>query len=67
MWPLIALSSPANQVLTVGLASFTSGAKSASEWSVIAAGTLMVAAPLILIFVIFQRRIVSSFVFTGIK
>jgi sn-glycerol 3-phosphate transport system permease protein len=67
LWPLIALSSPANQVLTVGLASFTSGAESATEWGVIAAGTLLVAAPLILIFVIFQRRIVSSFVFTGIK
>jgi sn-glycerol 3-phosphate transport system permease protein len=34
---------------------------------VIAAGTLLVAAPLILVFVVFQRRIVSSFVFTGIK
>ncbi len=67
LWPLIALSSPENQVLTVGLASFTSGAESATEWGVIAAGTLLVAAPLILIFVIFQRRIVSSFVFTGIK
>jgi sn-glycerol 3-phosphate transport system permease protein len=67
LWPLIALSSPANQVLTVGLASFTSGAESATEWGVIAAGTLLVAAPLILIFVVFQRRIVSSFVFTGIK
>ena len=67
LWPLIALSSPANQVLTVGLASFTTGAESASEWGVIAAGTLLVAAPLILVFVVFQRRIVSSFVFTGIK
>jgi sn-glycerol 3-phosphate transport system permease protein len=67
LWPLIALSSPANQVLTVGLASFTTGAESATEWGVIAAGTLLVAAPLILVFVLFQRRIVSSFVFTGIK
>jgi sn-glycerol 3-phosphate transport system permease protein len=67
LWPLIALSSPANQVLTVGLASFTSGAESATEWGVIAAGTLLVAAPLIAVFVVFQRRIVSSFVFTGIR
>ncbi|MDE2580411.1 MAG: carbohydrate ABC transporter permease [Rhodospirillales bacterium] len=67
LWPLIALASPANQVLTVGLASFTTGAESASEWGVIAAGTLMVAAPLIVVFVVFQRRIVSSFVFSGIK
>ncbi len=67
LWPLIALASPANQVLTVGLASFATGAESATEWGVVAAGTLLVAAPLIAVFVVFQRRIVSSFVFTGIK
>src|SRR5208283_4093407 len=64
LWPLMALSSPRNQVLTVGLASFTSGAEAGSEWGVIAAGTFLVAAPLLLMFVLFQRRFVSSFVFS---
>ena len=67
LWPLMATSSPRNQVLTVGLASFTSGAEAGSEWGVIAAGTFLVAAPLLLMFVVFQRRFVSSFVFSGIK
>lgn len=67
LWPLMATSSPSNQVLTVGLASFTRGAESGSQWGVIAAGTFFVAAPLLLVFVMFQRRFVSSFVFTGIK
>ncbi len=67
LWPLMATSSPRNQVLTVGLASFTSGAEAGSEWGVIAAGTFLVAAPLLLMFVLFQRRFVSSFVFSGIK
>jgi sn-glycerol 3-phosphate transport system permease protein len=67
LWPLMALSSPRNQVLTVGLASFTSGAEAGSEWGVIAAGTFLVAAPLLLMFLLFQRRFVSSFVFSGIK
>jgi len=67
LWPLIATTSPSNQVLTVGLASFTMGAESASQWGLIAAGTTLVAAPLLLAFVAFQRRFVSSFVFTGIK
>ena len=67
LWPLMAISSPRNQVLTVGLASFTSGAEAGSEWGVIAAGTFLVAAPLLLMFVLFQRRFVSSFVFSGIK
>jgi sn-glycerol 3-phosphate transport system permease protein len=67
LWPLMATTSPSNQVLTVGLASFTRGAESASQWGVIAAGTFLVAAPLLIAFVLFQRRFVSSFVFTGIK
>jgi sn-glycerol 3-phosphate transport system permease protein len=67
LWPLMATSSPRNQVLTVGLASFTSGAEAGSEWGVIAAGTFLVVAPLLLMFVVFQRRFVSSFVFSGIK
>ncbi len=67
LWPLMATSSPSNQVLTVGLASFTSGAEAGSEWGVIAAGTFFVAAPLLVAFLIFQRQFVSSFTFSGIK
>jgi sn-glycerol 3-phosphate transport system permease protein len=67
LWPLMATSSPSTQVLTVGLASFTSGAEAGSEWGVIAAGTFFVAAPLLVIFVAFQRQFVSSFTLSGIK
>jgi sn-glycerol 3-phosphate transport system permease protein len=67
LWPLMATSSPSNQVLTVGLASFTAGAEAGSEWGVIAAGTFFVAAPLLVAFVVFQRRFVASFTFSGIK
>ncbi len=67
LWPLMATSSPSNQVLTVGLASFTAGAEAGSEWGVIAAGTAFVAAPLLVAFVLFQRRFVSSFTYSGIK
>lgn len=67
LWPLMATSSPSTQVLTVGLASFTSGAEAGSQWGVMAAGTFMVAAPLLVLFVAFQRQIVASFTFTGIK
>ena len=67
LWPLMATSSPSTQVLTVGLASFTSGAEAGSEWGVMAAGTFLVAAPLLVLFVAFQRQIVASFTFSGIK
>jgi sn-glycerol 3-phosphate transport system permease protein len=67
LWPLMALSSPRNQVLTVGLASFASGSEAGSAWGIVAAGTVFVAAPLLVLFLVFQRRFISSFVFSGIK
>ena len=67
LWPLIATSSPRNQVLTVGLASFASGTEAGSAWGIVAAGAFLVAGPLLLLFLIFQRRFVSSFAFSGIK
>ncbi len=67
LWPLMAVSSPGKQVLTVGLASFASGSEAGSEWGVVAAGTVLVAAPLLLGFLVFQRRFAASFVFSGIK
>jgi sn-glycerol 3-phosphate transport system permease protein len=67
LWPLMAVSSPSRQVLTVGLASFASGSEAGGEWGVLAAGTVLVAGPLLGAFLIFQRRFVSSFVSSGIK
>jgi sn-glycerol 3-phosphate transport system permease protein len=67
LWPLMAASSPSNQVLTVGFASFASGTEAGTAWGVVAAGTVLAAAPLLALFLIFQRRFVSSFVFSGIK
>lgn len=67
LWPLMAVSSPGNQVLTVGLASFASGTEAGGEWGVVAAGTVLVAAPLLIAFLAFQRRFAASFVFSGIK
>ena len=67
LWPLMVASSPRNQVLTVGLASFTASAESGADWGLMAAGTLLVAGPLLLGFLLFQRRFVSSLVFTGLK
>jgi len=67
LWPLIVLSSPSHQVLTVGLASFASGVEAGSDWGVLAAGTLLVAGPLLVVFIFFHRQIVASFVTSGLK
>ena len=67
LWPLMVISDPSKQVLTVGLVSFALGAEGASDWGLIAAGTLLVAAPLFIVFVMFQRQFVNSFMFSGVK
>jgi sn-glycerol 3-phosphate transport system permease protein len=67
LWPLMVINAPDRRTLTVGLASFTQGAEGAQEWGLIAAGTLLVAAPLAVAFVAFQRQFVGSFMFSGIK
>ena len=67
LWPLMVLNSPDKQVLTIGLVSFALGAEGASEWGLIAAGTLLVMLPLLVAFLAFQRQFVNSFVFSGMK
>jgi sn-glycerol 3-phosphate transport system permease protein len=67
LWPLMVISNPDNHTLTIGLATFTRGAESASQWGVIAAGTFLVAGPLLLAFALFQRQFVNSFLFSGVK
>ena len=67
LWPLMVITSPDNQTLTIGLAAFTRGAEGGKEWGVLAAGTLLVMAPLAGVFIAFQRRFVDSFVFSGVK
>lgn len=67
LWPLMVISNPSHQTLTIGLASFTQGAEGGSQWGVIAAGTFLVAAPLMIAFALFQRQFVNSFLFSGVK
>ena len=67
LWPLMVIDSPEKQTLTVGLASFTRAAEGAADWGLIAAGTLLVMLPLMVLFLTFQKQFVNSFMFSGIK
>ncbi|HMN70512.1 MAG TPA: carbohydrate ABC transporter permease [Rhodoblastus sp.] len=67
LWPLMVINSPSRRPLTVGLAMFTQGAEGAQAWGIVAAGTLIVIAPLVIVFLIFQRRFVESFMASGLK
>lgn len=67
LWPLMVINSPDKRPLTVGLATFTMSAEGTQAWGVIAAGTILVIAPLVLAFALFQRSFVNSFIASGIK
>lgn len=66
-WPLIITNSNSVRPLTVGLALFTKASESGADWSLITAGTMMVVAPLLVAFFLFQRQFINSFMRSGIK
>ncbi len=67
LWPLIVTSSETSRPLTAGLVRFTQLGEIGARWSLLTAATLMVAAPLFIMFLIFQRRFIQSFLHSGIK
>jgi sn-glycerol 3-phosphate transport system permease protein len=67
IWPLMVVNSPDKQVLTIGFASFAKGAEAGADWGLVAAGALLICAPLLLLFLIFQKRFISSFGFGELK
>ncbi|HWI52462.1 MAG TPA: carbohydrate ABC transporter permease [Symbiobacteriaceae bacterium] len=66
-WPLIITNTKEVRPLTVGLALFTKAAEAGADWSLITAGTVMVVAPLLVGFFLFQKQFISSFMRSGIK
>jgi sn-glycerol 3-phosphate transport system permease protein len=66
-WPMIVTDSDRVRTLTIGLSIFAQQTESGAEWTLLMAATLIVVAPLIIIFLIFQRQFVQSFMRAGIK
>ena len=67
LWPLIITNSDKSRPLTAGLVRFTQLGEIGAQWSLLSAATLMVIAPLFIVFLIFQRHFVKSFLHSGIK
>ncbi len=67
LWPLIVTISDSSRPLTVGLVRFTQLGEIGARWSLLMAATLLVAAPLLVAFLVFQRRFIRSFLYSGIK
>lgn len=67
LWPLIVTNSPENRTLTVGLALFAKSKEAVMQWANVCAATFIIIIPLLLVFFIFQKRFINSFVSAGIK
>src|SRR5574341_2671037 len=59
LWPLIVTDTPDVRTLTIGLGMFVQQ-ESGADWTLLMAATAFVTAPLMIIFLVFQRRFVES-------
>jgi sn-glycerol 3-phosphate transport system permease protein len=66
MWPLLVTNSDDVRTLPIGLG-LLAKSDSGADWTRLMAGTTIVVSPLLLAFVIFQRRFIDSFMHTGVK
>ncbi|WP_430437303.1 carbohydrate ABC transporter permease [Oceanibaculum nanhaiense] len=66
MWPLLVTNSESARTLPIGLG-LLAKADSGADWTRLMAATVVVVSPLLVFFVIFQRRFVDSFMHAGIK
>lgn len=67
LWPLIVTNSVENRPLTVGLSIFAKSKETGAQWANVCAATFIIIAPLVILFFIFQKKFINSFVSSGIK
>jgi sn-glycerol 3-phosphate transport system permease protein len=67
LWPFIVTQTEANRPLTVGLSRVLRTSEVGALYGQIMAGVLIVITPLVLLFMIFQRQFINSFVRSGLK
>ncbi|HET6743271.1 MAG TPA: carbohydrate ABC transporter permease, partial [Kribbella sp.] len=67
-WPLLVTTDDSVRPLTVALAVFKQASpQSMPDWAGLMAATLVSALPMLVLFMVFGRRIVNSIQFGGIK
>ena len=67
LWPLIITQSDSNRTLTVGLSQVLRTSEVGALYGQIMAGVLIVITPLLVLFMIFQRQFINSFLRSGLK
>lgn len=67
LWPLVVTNSVHKRTLSLGLAIFAQSYETGAQWGEVSAATVAVVAPLLLLFLLFERNIMDSFTRSGIK
>jgi len=67
LWPFIATRTQEVRPLTVGLNQLYQTTEVGAQFGELMAGTLIVIAPLVILFILFQRQFIESFATSGIK
>lgn len=65
LWPLVVSTSAESQPLAVGIASISQ--QVTIDYPVLMAASIMTMAPIFILFVVLQRRVIEGLAFTGIK
>ncbi|MQA24343.1 MAG: ABC transporter permease subunit [Micromonosporaceae bacterium] len=65
LWPLIVISSPEYYTMPLGLALFV--VRNRTAWDVLMAGSVVATIPMIVVFMIFQRKFVQGISLSGLK
>jgi len=66
-WPLVVTETNRARTLTLGLGIFAQASEGSADWTVLMAATLMVIAGPLLLFLIFQKHFIGSFMQSGMK
>jgi sn-glycerol 3-phosphate transport system permease protein len=67
LWPLIITKSDKARPLTAGLVRFTQMGEIGAQWALLSAATVLVIIPLLLAFLVFQKKFMQGFLHSGIK
>jgi multiple sugar transport system permease protein len=65
LWPLVVNSDPRQMPVSAGLASLQG--QYTTNFPVLMAGSLLASLPVIIVFIVFQRHLMSGIAFTGVK
>jgi len=65
LWPLIIISNPDHYTAPLGLALFV--VKNRTSWNLLFAGSVIATLPMVVVFMIFQRRFIQGIALTGVK